>query len=523
MSGGAYLFEDFSLDPDRRELRRAGEAVAIGPQVFDLLHHLVRHRDRVVTKDDMVEAVWGGRIVSDSTLTSHVNAVRKALGDTGKEQRLVRTVPRKGVRFVGEVRNPAAALPPAAAVVPADAALPLPDKASIAVLPFQNLSGDPERDYFCQGLAEEIITALSRFRLLFVIARNSSFNYESRPVDVRRVGLELGVRYVLDGSVRWAGASIRCAVQLIDAPANGHLWAERYDGPAEDLLHLQDRIAEAVVGVIEPTIQRAEIERVRGKRPEHLGAYDLYWRGLALLQARTRESTAAALEAAHQAIALDPSFGPGYALALRTHIHRYVQGWEADEQETARAALDLVARGLRSDPFEPGLLAISGHCFAMLGRDFDKAIACVEQAMTINPNQANVCVLSGYVHGRVGDTRTAIDHFQRALRLSPRDRQSHAIFAALAHCHLVEGDAETAWQWANRALQYESTYRPGWSSLAAAAAATGRLSQAKAAVARLLELDPRFSISRWVRRSAKSAAEVAVVVEALRRAGLPED
>src|SRR5215831_12443024 len=233
-------FGDHRLDIERRELRRGTELIDLEPKVFDLLAFLLQHRDRVVTKDDLLQGVWGGRIVSESTLTTRINAVRRALGDDGATQRLVRTFTRKGVRFVGEVSEH-----------PGQAAQ-TSDKPSIAVLPFANLSGDPEQDYFVDGMVEDIITALSRIRWLVVLARNSSFSYKGQSPDVRKVGRELGVRYVLEGSVRKSGNRLRISGKLIDAATGAHLWADRFNGSLEDVFELQDRIASNVAGVIEP-------------------------------------------------------------------------------------------------------------------------------------------------------------------------------------------------------------------------------------------------------------------------------
>jgi TolB-like protein len=273
-----YMFEDYVLDPERRELTRGSEVIAVGPQVFDLLVYLVQNRAHVVTKDELLGVVWGGRIVSESTLTSHINAVRKAIGDSGQEQRLIRTVARKGFRFIGEVgealtsgRSGSFNAELATSAEAAAQALPLPEGPSIAVLPFVNLSGDLEQDYFADGVVEDIIAALSRIRWLFVIARNSSFTYKGQVV---QVGRELGVRYVLEGSVRKSAKRVRITGQLIDATTGGHLWADRFEGTLGDIFELQDQVAENVVGAIAPQLERAEIERAKQKPTESLDAYD---------------------------------------------------------------------------------------------------------------------------------------------------------------------------------------------------------------------------------------------------------
>src|ERR1700737_3185609 len=246
------MFGDHVLDTARRELSRGGEQIELEPQVFDLLAYLLRNRERVVSKEDLLASVCGGRIVSDATLDSRIAAARRVVGDSGAAQTLIRTFARKGVRFVGEVREEAkpAALAPEMAAEPGRPELALPDKPSIAVLPFANLSGDPEQEYFADGMVEEIITALSRIRWLFVIARNSSFTYKGQAVDVKQAGGELGVRYVLEGSGRKGGNRVRITAQLIDAVTGTHLWADRFDGLIEDVFELQDKVASSVAGVI---------------------------------------------------------------------------------------------------------------------------------------------------------------------------------------------------------------------------------------------------------------------------------
>ncbi len=245
-----YLFEQYAFDTDRRELHRGADVISVAPLVFDLIDYLIRNRDRVISKDELIKMIWNGRIVSDAALTTRLNAARSAIGDSGEEQRLIKTLPRKGFRFVGTIRE--AQRPASVAVTDTPTqqpkpTLPLPDKPSIAILPFINMSGDPEQDYFADGMVDDIITALSRFKALFVIARNSSFTYKGRAVDVKQVGRELGVRYMLEGSVRKAANRVRITGQLVDTSTGAHLWADRFEGEIEDIFDLQDRVTQQVV------------------------------------------------------------------------------------------------------------------------------------------------------------------------------------------------------------------------------------------------------------------------------------
>ena len=363
----SFLFGNYALDVDRRELKRGSELISIGPQVFDLLVYLLQNRARVVSKDDLFEAVWHGRIVSESTLTSHINAVRKAIGDSGEEQRLIRTAARKGFRFVGEVReeqsraagsplphgfdetSPAPSPPPLSLNGSAKptATLALPDKPSIAVLPFQNLSSDPEQEYFADGMAEEILTALSRCKWLFVIARNSSFTYKGKVVDVRQVGRELGVRYVLEGGVRRGGNRLRFTGQLIDAMSGAHIWADRFEGELSDVFELQDRITESIVANIEPKIQLAEIERLKHKPAANLDAYDLLLRALQLEYEYTEESVLSALRCAQEALVIDPSYAPAMAMAAYCYGERRFQGWTREIEKETTEGLRLAKQALQ--------------------------------------------------------------------------------------------------------------------------------------------------------------------------------
>ena len=324
-----YRFEEFAFDIDRRELHRGAEVVSITPQVFDLLEYLIRNRERVVSKDDLINAVWNGRIVSDAALTTRLNAVRAAIGDTGDEQRLIKTLPRKGFRFVGQVREAREVAGPNPGDPP-ESALALPDKPSIAVLPFVNMSGDPEQEYFADGMVEEIITALSRFKSLFVIARNSSFTFKGRAVDIKEVGRRLGVRYVLEGAVRKASGKVRITGQLIDAVTGAHIWADRFERDLTDVFALQDEVTVAVVSTIQPKLFQAETEMATRRRPENLTAYDFFVRARQQYYLFTREGVAEGLRLAHRALELDPRFGLAAALAGLRHMHNVVFGYAID-------------------------------------------------------------------------------------------------------------------------------------------------------------------------------------------------
>ncbi len=325
-----YLFEDYAFDTELRELHRGADIVSVAPQVFDLLDYLIRNRERVVSKDDLINVIWNGRIVSDAALTTRLNVARSTIGDSGEEQRLIKTLPRKGFRFVGQVRETQGAT--GAEVVDNSAELPkpaltLPNKPSIAVLPFANLSSDPEQEYFADGVVEDITMALSLFRWLFVIARNSSFTYKGRTVNVKQVGRELGVRYVLEGSVRKAGKRVRIAGQLIDAETGAHLWADHFDGALEDMFDLQDHVTSSVVGAIAPKLQHAEIKRAKRKPTENLDAYDYYLRGLASAHRWTRDANGEALQLFRRAVELDPGLACAYGMAAWCYVQRKARGW----------------------------------------------------------------------------------------------------------------------------------------------------------------------------------------------------
>src|SRR6185437_7419869 len=399
------VFGDYRLDPARRELSCAGVAVAATPKKYNLLLCLVQNRGRVVNRDDLLRIVWQGRLVSESTLASHINAVRKAVGDSGSEQLLIRTVARKGFRFVGEAReieSPESGRSPLIEAVAPDAPLvsattTLRRRPSLAVLPFANLSGDPQQDYFADGVVEDIIAALSRLRWLFVIGRNSSFAYKGHALDVRQVGRELGVHYVLEGSVRKAADRVRLTGQIVDATTGQHLWADRFEGVLGDIFELQDQLAESVVGAIATQLERAEIHRAKLKPTDSLDAYDCYLRGLASFHRHTRQAMDEALPFFHKAIELDPEYAAAYGMAAWCHCWRKLNRWMTDgKRETADAAA-LAHRAIELGRNDAIALARGAHALGHFGGGIDRCNDLLDHALALDPNLAAAWLFSGYL------------------------------------------------------------------------------------------------------------------------------
>jgi TolB-like protein/tetratricopeptide (TPR) repeat protein len=478
-----FSFEEFVLDTARRELRGAAGPIAVEPQVFDLLAYLVGNRDRVVSKDDILAAVWKGRHVSESAFTTRVNAARRAIGDSGAAQRLIRTLPRRGLRFVGDV-----------GVQPEAEARP--DRPSIAVLPFANLSGDPEQDWFADGVVEEITTALSRQRRLSVIARNSSFAWKGRAVDVKQVGRALGARYLLEGSIRRAGRRLRIASRLVDAETGTHLWADRFDGALEDVFDLQDRVTASVVGAIAPHLGRAEIERARRKPTESLDAYDYYLRGMAHLHRWTREDSDAALENFRRAIELDLEFAPAYGLAGRCYSQRKACGWVRDRRaETAEAErLARLAAELGRD--DAVALCTAGIVLAYVAGNLDDGAALVDRALALDPNLAWAWVFGSWVAIWRGESEVASHRAERALKLSPSDPEVlFFIRTATAYCHFLSGRHPEALASAQAAMRQRPDVVISLGVAAASGALAGHIDVARDALARLRRLEPSLGAS----------------------------
>jgi TolB-like protein/class 3 adenylate cyclase len=398
----------------------------------------------------------------------------------------------------------------------------LPDKPSIAVLPFNNMSGDPEQEYFADGMVEDIITALSRFRHLFVIARNSSFTYKGRAVDIKQVGRELGVRYVLEGSVRKSANRVRITGQLIDALTGSHLWADRFDGDLEDIFDLQDRITSSVVGAIAPKLEQAEIERAHRKPTENLDAYDYYLRGMTNFYQMTKEAQSEALRLFHKAIEIDPNFAAAHGMAAWCYAQRKSNGWMTDRlRETADTAR-LARRAVELGKEDALALSSGGFALAYVADDLDGP-AFVERALLLNPNLASAWYLSGRAKVWLGEPEVAIEHLAKAMRLSPLDPLMFGLQHTTGLAHFLAGRYEEALIWESKALRERPGLLPALRLVTASNALAGKLEEAKKALARLLELDPTLRISNLRDYSMVHRPEdFAKYADGLRKAGLPE-
>ncbi|WP_158671466.1 winged helix-turn-helix domain-containing tetratricopeptide repeat protein [Bradyrhizobium guangdongense] len=517
-----FLFRDHLLDTDRRELSREQVPIAVEPQVFDLVVHLMQNRDRVVSKDELIDKIWHGRSVSESTLTSRINAARKAIGDNGASQALIRTITRKGFRFVGDVEAKSGAIAPEpgrGAAQPPRVPLALPERPAIAVLPFTNMSGEAEQDYFSDGISEDIITALSKLRWFFVVARNSSFVYKGRAVHIHEVARELGVRYVVEGSVRRSGERVRISAQLNDVSTGSHLWAERYDRELADIFAVQDEITEAIVAAIEPQLYAAESFRAQQKPPGSLDAWDLVMRALSHYWRISREDNAAAQGLLEQAVAIDPAYGKALGLLATSHIFGAHMGWAhmaATVPVAERAALAAVEAD-REDAWAHHGLAYT----YLFRRRFDDALAEFELALTLNPNFAMAHAFHGVTLCYAGRWQDGDAAARRALRLSPRDPLAAIYCGVAAYARFVGRDYEGAVQMARESMRQRGDFVGAHRVLTAAAGMLGDPALAASALEGLRRAQPEVSLA-WITRELPMLREEdrAHYLEGLRRAGL---
>jgi TolB-like protein/cytochrome c-type biogenesis protein CcmH/NrfG len=517
-------FGDYEIDPNRRELRRARRRVHVEPQVFDLLVYLVRNRNRVVSKDDLIASVWDGRTVSDSTFTSRINAARKAIGDSGVDQKLIRTIPRKGFRFVAVANEQSNRVPSVG--TPADqirdqprAALPLPDRPAIAVLPFNNMSDDPEQEYFSDGISEDIITALSKLRWFFVIARNSSFTYKGKSVPMKQVAEELGVRYVVEGSVRKSGDRVRITAQLNDVSTGSHVWAEHYDRDLTDVFAVQDEITEAIVATIEPQIYVAENFRARRKPPNSLDAWDLVMRALSHYWRVTRQDHLVAQALLEKAVAIDPDYGQALSVLATSHMFGVHLGW-ADIVTAAPVAERAALAAIRTDSEDPWAHNALGSVYFSTRR-LDNSLAEFELALQLNPNFSLAQGYYGLALSYSGRWPEAYEAAQRAIRLSPRDPSSAIYYGIAAYAQFVGKNYVEAINLSREAIRQRGHLTGAYRVLTVAAGMAGQAEVARAALQELRRTQPNISLA-WIANQLpwKLESDREHYLEGFRRAGL---
>ncbi|MGY3506689.1 winged helix-turn-helix domain-containing tetratricopeptide repeat protein [Bradyrhizobium sp. USDA 4471] len=525
-----YIFEDYTFDTVRRELHRRSDVVAIAPQVFDLLDYLIRNRERVVSKDDLIKAVWNERSVSDAALTTRLNAVRGAIGDSGEEQRLIKTLPRKGFRFVGAVRETEKSPATSVATIQdqqsqSNLARPEgPPRLSIIVLPFANIGGDPEQEYFVDGVTESLITDLSRISGSFVIGRHTAFTYKREAVDLRQVGRELNIRYVLEGSVQRGGNRIRVNVQLVDAETGNHLWAERFDKPIADLFEMQDEIVSRLANTL--NTQLVEVEARRAEGSLHPDAMDLNFQGLACLnKAFTSDDFTRARAFFERALSINnrnfvalagmASVDLGMASSLLTddRASRY-----SEAETNAIKALSLV-------PNYAVAHWILGGAYIFTKRAAEGIGKC-EQALALNRNLAGAynSIGSGkYFLGRAAETEA---HVLEAFRLSPRDKNAHYWMYSIGRAKIQLGADAEAVDWFRRSIDTNRNFPLAHFMLAGALSALGAVDEARAAVRAGLALSPEFTIRRVLAHRVSDNTTYISTLERLcqgmRMAGVPE-
>ena len=521
------FWRDYEIDVERRELRRAQLRVHVEPQVFDLLVYLVQNRDRVVSKDDLIASVWAGRIVSNSTLTSRINAARTAVGDSGDDQKLIRTVARKGLRFVGAVRTKPIrrnrygqrSITGWKRTSRTTGSCRCPTEPAIAVLPFINMSGDPEQEYFSDGISEDIITALSKLRWFFVIARNSSFIYKGKAVHLKQVADELGVGYVVEGSVRKGGDRVRITAQLNDVATGSHIWAERYDRGLADVFAVQDEITEAIVAAIEPQLYAAENFRARRKTPDSMDAWDLVMRALSHYWRVTRQDNVVAQALLEKAISIDPNYGQALGVLATSHTFSAHMGWE-DMAASAPIAERAALAAIQIDSEDPWAHHALG-CVYLFARRFDDSLAEFDLALRLNPNFSLAQGYYGLALAYCGRWQEAYDAACRAIRLSPRDPFSAVYHGIAAYSQFIGRNYDEAMRLAREGIRQRSDFVGAHRVFTAAAAMAGQMEVAKVALQALRRAQPNISLD-WIadHMPIKNDDERGHYLEAFRRAGL---
>ncbi|MBY3384023.1 winged helix-turn-helix domain-containing protein [Rhizobium laguerreae] len=498
-------FGPFVLDRAAGLVRRHGQVLGLGQRGMALLDALLSADGEAVSKDDLLARAWPGLIVEEANLSVQIAALRKALGKAPNGLEWIATVPRIGYR-----------LPRTHSSEPPPRGLP-----TMAVLPFENLSSDGEYQYFADGMVEDIIVALSRFTTLAVVARNSSFAYKDRNTPIRDIANALGVRYILQGSVRRHGDRLRVALQLIDAEADTHLCVDRFDGNMSNLFDFQDRITEAVVGLVEPKVRKAEIERARRKHPDSLDAYDLYLRALPYFRGTTATVRAEAIQLLEQAVQLDPGFGTALAYAAWAYERNETFGSGLSDAERQRC-LQLAETALETGYEDPQLIAICALVFTNVGHDHQRSLAMLRDARNANPNNPTVLSLFAFLNVMAGDIETGRNTFLRALQTAPGALENYEILVGVGIAHLFKGEFEQAVDWALRSLAANNEWIGAYWTLAAAYAHLDRIEQAQATIAKLRAKAPLMRVRDLERHRARYAERYEIMIDGVRKAGLPD-
>jgi TolB-like protein len=512
-----HIFGPFRLDAEAKILFRGAQPTALGQRAVVLLRLLLERAGAPVSKDALIETAWPGLAIEDANLTVQIATLRRVLEEVAGGASWIETLPRRGYRYVGpavttsDLRGDAN--------LPISPALALPDKPSVAVLPFSNLSGDEEQEYFADGMVDDIINGLSRIKWLFVIARNSTFAYKGRATDVKQVGRDLGVRYVLEGSVRKAADRVRIIGQLIDAATGALVWAERYDRKFEDIFALQDEIALSVLGAIEPSLRRAEVERVKRKRPDSLDAYDLLLQALPGAYSVMPASVSKALVSLDRALTIEPAYAAAHGYAAFCHHSLYVRGGLREENRAASIRHADAAIAYGDD--DSVALTLAGFSVGMDGHDRAAAFTAFESALALSPSSGLTYILGAAVLSWAGEAERTIEWAEQALRLSPFDPLKFISYRALALAQFLRGRYQAAADAARMAVQFNPGFSSSHMLLAAPLAKLGRHDEAEAGVARLMEREPTFRLSKLFAAVDCAPALAASLSEALRATSIP--
>ena len=513
MQGERFTFGSFLLDAAAGTLVQDTVPVPVSHRGLLLLSAFARQPGAILTKGKLIDAAWPGLAVEEGNLTVQIASLRKLLGPAPNNGEWIMTVPRVGYRFSAEVRKLDGV---------ERAAPPSPAKPSLAVLPFDNLGGDPGQDYFADGVVEDIITALSRFKSFAVIARNSSFVYKGRAVDVRQVARDLGVRYVLGGSVRRTTGRLRITAQLIDANSGSHIWGDRFDGAVEDVFDVQDRITASVATIVEPRIRDAEIESSRRERPDSVAAYDLYLQALPLHRAGTQRENAAAYALLSRAVAMEPDNTIFLAWTLDMLAHRTAMGWPMATGDDRAVVRDCVHKALFDARDDAAVLGRCGNALIQVTREYELGLATLRRALYANPNSVEAMTYAGIGYLHCGDPEEARACFEGAIKLSPNDPYAFIPLTGIAHVHMIRAEYPKALAAAEQSLAASSGFDPTYWMLIAANAQLGRMSEAKNYLARYRALVPSITVAQIGAAQPPDPKRMGAILEGLRLAGLPE-